>query len=142
MPGPGPVPVQVPVQVPVPAATPVPDPVLAPEQVSEVVQRSVSVQASTLASIPVSPTARADKPLHGLTILVVDDSPTIVKMVVRMLTAAGATVESAKDGREGVEVFKAATTLFDIVVTDIQVHLLHTHNASDHMDTHACTHPH
>jgi CheY-like chemotaxis protein len=64
----------------------------------------------------------ADKPLRGLTILVVDDAPTIVKMVVRQLINAGATVESAKDGREGVEVFKAADTYrFDIVITDIQV---------------------
>ena len=62
-----------------------------------------------------------DKPLRGRTILVVDDAPTIVKMVVRQLVNAGATVESAKDGREGVEVFKAASTPFDIVVTDIQV---------------------
>ncbi len=51
----------------------------------------------------------------------VDDAPTIVKMVVRQLINAGAAVESAKDGREGVEVFKAATTPFNIVITDIQV---------------------
>ena len=67
-------------------------------------------------------TKSADKPLQGLTILVVDDAPSIVKMVVRQLINAGATVESAKDGREGVEVFKAAEgSRFDIVITDIQV---------------------
>ena len=65
--------------------------------------------------------AHNHQPLQGLTILVVDDAPTIVKMVVRMLTAAGATVDFAKDGREGLEVFNAAQPAFDIVVTDIQV---------------------
>ena len=65
--------------------------------------------------------AAAKKPLRGLTVLVVDDAPTIVKMVTRMLTAAGAVVDFAKDGREGVEMFKAAEVAFDMVVTDIQV---------------------
>ena len=56
---------------------------------------------------------------NSLSILVVDDAPSILKMVVRN---AGATVESAKDGREGVEVFKAAwSRQFNIVITDIQV---------------------
>ena len=67
-------------------------------------------------------TKSADKPLQGLSILVVDDAPSIVKMVVRQLINAGATVESAKDGREGVEMFKAAESRrFGIVITDIQV---------------------
>jgi CheY-like chemotaxis protein len=59
---------------------------------------------------------------------VVDDAPTIVKMVTRMLTAAGATVDFAKDGREGVDVFKAADPAFDMVVTDIQVSTQTTHH--------------
>ena len=48
---------------------------------------------------------KADKPLKGLNILVVDDAPIIVKMVVRMLTAAGAVVDFAKDGGEGVDMY-------------------------------------
>ena len=65
--------------------------------------------------------SKVDKPLKGLTILVVDDATTIVTMVVRMLTAAGAMVDFAKDGREGVDMFKTAEPAFDIVITDIQV---------------------
>ena len=78
---------------------------------------SFSAQPSVVQFAPV----HTHQPLQGLTILVVDDAPTIVKMVVRMLTAAGATVDFAKDGREGLEVFKAAQPAFDMVVTDIQV---------------------
>ena len=70
---------------------------------------------------PLRTSGKAEKPLAGLHVLVVDDAPTIVKMVTRMLSAAGATVDFAKDGREGVEVFKAAEPAFDMVVTDIQV---------------------
>ena len=79
--------------------------------------------------------------LQGRTILVVDDAPTIVKMVVRMLTAAGATVDFAKDGREGLEVFKAAQPAFDMVVTDIQVLADRHRHASSHkrMHTHLTT---
>jgi CheY-like chemotaxis protein len=71
-------------------------------------------------STPVS-IRTVDKPLQGRAILVVDDAPTIVKVVVRQLINAGATVESAKDGRDGVEMFKAAEPPYDIVITDIQV---------------------
>ena len=88
----------------------------------------VSRQRPGLASITMPASASVvttssfrNQPLQGRTILVVDDAPTIVKMVVRMLTAAGATVDFAKDGREGLEVFKAAHPAFDMVVTDIQV---------------------
>jgi signal transduction histidine kinase len=90
--------------------------------------RRVSGAPDLLARVPQAPgsvasatKSIADKPLNGLAILVVDDAPSIVKMVVRQLINAGATVESAKDGREGVEVIKAATAAFDIVITDIQV---------------------
>ena len=91
--------------------------------VSAGVGRSTVCDAQrVLATTPAAPAKPADKPLHGLTILVVDDAPSIVKMVVRQLINAGATVESAKDGREGVEVFKAAESCrFGIVITDIQV---------------------
>jgi hypothetical protein len=91
------------------------------------------VQAPVQAPIAPSPAP----PLQGLTILVVDDAPTIVRMVTRMLTSAGATVESAKDGREGVEVFRDAEVAFDIVVTDIQVH---TQRIQSYRRTCACTH--
>jgi len=70
--------------------------------------------------VPISDTLNAsDGPLSGLHILAVDDSAAILKMMVRMLSGAGAVVSSAKDGREAVDLFKAAA--FDVVVTDIQV---------------------
>ena len=60
-------------------------------------------------------------PLAGVSVLVVDDAPSIVKMVVRMLINAGATVESAKDGAEAVDIVNEKKDRFDVVVTDIQV---------------------
>ena len=120
------------VQAPAPATlvltlAPVPATGLALEAGRRPASGQASVPAPGKASGAVSRTPRTDKPLNGLTSLVVADAPTIGKMVTRRLAAAGATVESAKDGREGVEVFKAAEVAFDIVVTDIKVHLLHTH---------------
>ena len=60
-------------------------------------------------------------PLAGLAVLVVDDAPSIVKMLVRMLINAGAAVESAKDGKEAADAVAEKRDRFDVVVTDIQV---------------------
>ena len=65
--------------------------------------------------------ASALSPLAGLAVLVVDDAPSIVKMLVRMLINAGAAVESAKDGWEAAEAVAEKKDRFDVVVTDIQV---------------------
>ena len=44
--------------------------------------------------------------MSGQTVLVIDDSPTILKVVQLVLTKAGFTVFTAADGDEGVEVAK------------------------------------
>jgi CheY-like chemotaxis protein len=57
--------------------------------------------------------------LDGLLILVVDDAPDNRLIMSKFLKLAGASVELAKDGREGVE--KALMGNFDIVLMDIQM---------------------
>jgi CheY-like chemotaxis protein len=53
---------------------------------------------------PISDTVSVQTgPLIGLHILAVDDSAAILKMMVRMLSGAGAIVTSAKDGREAAQ---------------------------------------
>jgi signal transduction histidine kinase len=53
------------------------------------------------------------QPLH---ILVVEDEPLIQEMIGKFLTIDGHTFETARNGREGLEKFKANT--FDLVITD------------------------
>ena len=58
---------------------------------------------------------------NGLSILVVDDSIPILKMLVKVLKQAGAIVTEAKNGKEAFDKFVNAKGEFDVVVTDIQV---------------------
>ena len=60
--------------------------------------------------------------LSGLSILVVDDSASILKMVSYVLIRAGAKVSQAKNGLEAVE--KTQEILFDVIITDIQMPIL------------------
>lgn len=60
-----------------------------------------------------------DKDLFGLRILLVDDSPDNRHLIKLYLNKAGATVESAADGLEGVEL--ALNQGFDVVLMDIQM---------------------
>ncbi len=41
--------------------------------------------------------------MAGELVLVIDDSPTILKVVQLVLTKAGFTVDTARDGEEGIE---------------------------------------
>ena len=56
------------------------------------------------------------KPTRPLHILVVDDEPMGRRLVADYLTSDDHTVETARDGREGLEKFRADT--FDVVLTD------------------------
>ncbi|MBX2993318.1 MAG: response regulator [Bdellovibrionaceae bacterium] len=60
-----------------------------------------------------------DKDLFGLRILLVDDSPDNRHLIKLYLNKAGATVESAADGVEGVDL--ALNQGFDVVLMDIQM---------------------
>ena len=66
--------------------------------------------------------------LSGLSILVVDDAATILKMVSYVLLRAGAKVVQAKNGQEAVE--KCQETVFDVVITDIQMPVLNGFEAT------------
>jgi CheY-like chemotaxis protein len=69
--------------------------------------------------------------MSGLTILLVDDAVTILKMASFILTKAGAKVTQAKNGREAVEL--SNTIDFDIVITDIQMPVLDGFEATREM---------
>lgn len=58
----------------------------------------------------------ADAPSRQLRILVVDDEPTMREVLTEFLTCDGHAVETASNGREGLEKFHAGW--FDLVVTD------------------------
>ena len=57
--------------------------------------------------------------LHGLTVLVIDDEPLVLRAAVRMLRAMGCEVLSANSGREGIETFKAHSASVSLVVVDL-----------------------
>ena len=60
--------------------------------------------------------------VSGLSILLVDDAITILKMASHLLTKAGAKVTVAKNGLEAVEQTKLS--VFDVIITDIQMPVL------------------
>jgi CheY-like chemotaxis protein len=53
---------------------------------------------------------------RSLNVLVVDDEPSVCQVVSRYLTGDGHRVETASNGREGLEKFRAGQ--FDVVITD------------------------
>ncbi len=79
------------------------------------------------------PAPAADPSLAGLRVLVVDDGPDNVRLFGLLLTKAGAQVESAPDGHEGVEAACAAEREgrpFDIVLMDVQMPRLDGYQAT------------
>jgi CheY-like chemotaxis protein len=72
---------------------------------------------------PVSSVSTAPLPdacsLEGLTILVIDDEPLVLRAAVRMLRALGCEVLSANNGREGVEIFRAHRDSVSLAIVDL-----------------------
>ena len=56
------------------------------------------------------------KLISPLKVLVVDDEPMVRQVITEYLTSDGHTVECAKNGREGLEKFRAGS--FDLILTD------------------------
>jgi len=57
--------------------------------------------------------------LAGLTVLVIDDEPLVLRAAVRMLRAMGCEVLSANGGREGIDTFRAHQNSVSLVVVDL-----------------------
>lgn len=67
--------------------------------------------------------------LKGLNILLVEDSPDNQTLITRFLKAAGATVELADNGNEGVT--KALAHPYDLILMDIQMPILDGYKATE-----------
>lgn len=71
------------------------------------------------------------QPLQNLKILVVEDSSDNQFMINRFLQAVGASVETADNGRQGIE--KAMRNNFDLVLMDIQMPLMNGYEATQQL---------
>jgi len=73
------------------------------------------------APVPIASTPQLAEPysLAGLTILVIDDEPLVLRAAVRMLRALGCKVLSANNGREGVETFVAHRDSVSLAIVDL-----------------------
>jgi len=68
-----------------------------------------------------SPTARTETRGHGETILLVDDEPTVLKLMQRSLERAGYHVMSASDGQKGLDCFTESQEKIALVLTDMSM---------------------
>jgi two-component system cell cycle sensor histidine kinase/response regulator CckA len=70
-----------------------------------------------------TPTARAalrtNDEASGRQVLVVDDEPSVRRIMARLLHEAGYSIHEAKDGLEALELVHSAPELLDLVVSDI-----------------------
>lgn len=71
-------------------------------------------------SLATSP-ASAQQGLHGMRILVVEDNPINQQVAQELLSAQGALVSLAENGRVGVDAVAAAQPQFDVVLMDLQM---------------------
>jgi signal transduction histidine kinase/CheY-like chemotaxis protein len=81
-------------------------------------QQVLSTQVAAAAATTAATTAGAAVPMH---ILLVDDSPIILRTMQALLAQCGHTVSVAKNGRDGLEMMKAQR--FNLVLSDIQMPL-------------------
>lgn len=58
---------------------------------------------------------------EGQRLLVVEDDPAMRTIMVRMLKGHGASVHSAGDGREGLEMFRTAKEPYNLILTDLDM---------------------
>lgn len=71
--------------------------------------------------------------LHGLALLVVDDSEINREVAARLLTREGASVVTAADGQEAVELLAKSPEGFDAVLMDVQMPRLDGYAATRHI---------
>lgn len=110
-----------------PLSSPLPSPVAASlTETKSVANGSVAKSAGEKAE-PGGQTrgkrGKRDGVLEGLTILVVEDSPVLQKLVTSMLVRMGAHVEQAGDGQQAVGAAAALRGSVDIILMDCQVGL-------------------
>ena len=67
-------------------------------------------------------TASSQPPLEGLNLVCADDEPIALTILAEILTEAGATVRTAKDGEQAVKLVKTHPT--DAVLLDIQMPIM------------------
>ncbi len=72
---------------------------------------------------PLSPAARGEKrpPSGGLTILIVDDSTSVRRVMTRLLTGIGWKVLAARDGLEALELLHRTGPLPDLMLVDVEM---------------------
>ena len=63
--------------------------------------------------------ARSSKSQASITILVVDDEPSVLTIAQRFLTQSGYRVLTASDGKEGVDAFRSDPSAIDLVLMDL-----------------------
>ena len=117
---PAPNPVVVPAQTPAPAVAPAPIPVTQPAPLTAAEALDVIAKASAKPAPPVS-NERRERPRinakDGTRVLVIDDSPTIVALLKRMLEQSGYTALEAIDAESGVAL--ALSVVPDLIFLDI-----------------------
>ena len=90
--------------------------------------RNESSEGSILTSENTAADSRTRVSLTGMKILVVDDSEDNRQLIVRHLNKKGALVETAVDGKAGME--KALAADFDIIVMDLQMPVMDGYTAT------------
>ncbi|TWU05563.1 ATP-binding protein [Stieleria varia] len=68
--------------------------------------------------------------LTGIHVLVVDDAPTNRDLITRLLSVAGAKVQSTEDGQQAIEVLKERDSRIDVILMDMQMPVLDGYTAT------------
>jgi len=68
---------------------------------------------------PSTTTLAEPRSIAGLTVLVIDDEPLVLRAAVRMLRVLGCEVLSANGGREGIDTFRAHCDSVSLVIVDL-----------------------
>jgi signal transduction histidine kinase/ActR/RegA family two-component response regulator len=83
---------------------------------------SVSIYFPVLEEIDKAPAPVLEKPAKGSeTILYVDDEEALVSLGESLLNKLGYTVKGCMNPREALDLFKAAPTAFDLIITDLSM---------------------